>query len=247
MVWLALCSLPSSFSRFLLSRSALVGVALTERVTKRKHLGVSPYEMAFGTEPAMPLDFEEATWLVPPLQAPMTTEELIAIRARQLEKRPADIAAMQERVRKFRQAAADRTRRTYKGLKAPECVKPGTLVLVKNSRIEMELNRKHKDRWLGPYIVVKQRGGTFQGSYILAELDHTVLKDRVGAARIRIYWPRHDTTYNVSTIIDGTPDHVWKSANGPQKVDDEEPEDELEDVTDSLPEPWTEEDEGEED
>lgn len=218
-----------------------------ERITTRKHLGMSPYQMAYGCDPVMPFDFEEATWLVPPLQPPMTTEEMIILRARQLEKRPSDIAAMRERVRKFRQQSADRMLKNYKGLKAPERVKPGTLVLVKNKRIEMELNRKHKNRWLGPYIVLRQHGGTFQGSYILAELDTSVIVDRVAAARIRLYWPRVETRYNVSRIIEEAPKYVWERATGPQSVDDEEVDSEDEDATSGLPVSAPADDSGDED
>lgn len=210
-----------------------------ERITTRRHLGMSPYQMAYGCEPVMPLDFEEATWLVPPLQVPISTQDMIVARARQLEKRASDIAAMRKRIKAFRQDAADRMNRTYKGLKAPQCVQPGTLVLVKNTRIETEHNRKHKQRWLGPYIVLRQHGGTFQGSYILAELDRSVIIDRVAAARIRLYWPRHDVKYSVSRIIEETPQYVWERATAPQPVDHELPEEE-EDATAGLPEPLVE-------
>ncbi|EJD36648.1 hypothetical protein AURDEDRAFT_34300, partial [Auricularia subglabra TFB-10046 SS5] len=96
---------------------------------------------------------------------------------------------MRERVTQFRAKAAERMLRSYRGLKAPESVAPGTLVLVKNSRIELEHNRKPKPRWLGPFIVLRRHSG---GSYILAELDSSVLVDRVAAARVRLYHARAD-------------------------------------------------------
>ncbi|EJD41808.1 hypothetical protein AURDEDRAFT_68242 [Auricularia subglabra TFB-10046 SS5] len=190
-----------------------------ERVTAKRHLGMSPYRMVHGCEPVLPLDFEQATWLVPPMQPPMSTEELIATRARQIEKRDEDIEAMRERVTQFRAKAAERMLRSYRGLKAPESVTPGTLVLVKNSRIELEHNRKPKPRWLGPFIVLRRHSG---GSYILAELDSSVLVDRVAAARVRLYHARADVRYNVKQIVENAPKYVWERANAPQAVDDEE-------------------------
>ena len=113
-------------------------------------------------------------------------------------------------------------RRTYGGLRAPLDVKPGELVLVRNSRIEMEMNRKHKPRWLGPYVVVRRH---FGGSYLLAELDRAIIADRIAAARIRLYYPRVGMRYNVSRILADAPDYVVDRALGPQAVDDEDEED----------------------
>ena len=216
-----------------------------ERITPRKHLGASLCKMACGVDPILPFDFTEATWLMDPFSAPMTNEQLISTRARMLEKREDDIILMRERVKKFRQDLAERMLRTFKGIKAPQCVKPGTLVLVKNKRIETEHNRKPKPRWLGPFIVIRQHGGSFQSSYIVSELNRVVLTDRVAAARIRIYWPRVDMSYEISRIIQETPEHIWERATGPQRVDEEAIEDEDEDATAGLPEPESEE--GEED
>jgi len=39
-----------------------------ERVTVKTHLGMSPFQMAHGVQPILPLDLAEATWLVPPLR-----------------------------------------------------------------------------------------------------------------------------------------------------------------------------------
>ena len=111
--------------------------------------------------------------------------------------------------------------RDYNGLKAPLRVPPGTLVLVKNNRIEVEHNRKPKPRWLGPYIVILQRGSTFQGSYVLADLNGAVMVQRFAAARIRLYYARATLTYNVQQIIKNTPPAIWERVTGAQSVDDE--------------------------
>ena len=136
---------------------------------------------------------------------------------------------MRERVRKFRQRAADRMMQNYNGLKAPLRVPPGTLVLVKNNRIEVEHNRKPKPRWLGPYIVIQQRGTSYKGSYILAELNGAVMIQRYAAARVRLYYARATLRYNVQQIIKNTPTAIWERVTGTQNVDNESPdEDEFE-------------------
>jgi hypothetical protein len=64
---------------------------------------------------------------------------------------------------------------------------PGDLVLVRNNRVEDELNKKTKPRYLGPYEVVQQTKG---GSYVLKELDGTVSRRGVAAFRLTGSYPR---------------------------------------------------------
>lgn len=57
-----------------------------DRITIRKRLGVSPYFVVTGTNPLLPLDIIEATYLLPPPTSLMSTEDLIASRAIALQK-----------------------------------------------------------------------------------------------------------------------------------------------------------------
>jgi hypothetical protein len=157
-----------------------------DRITTRKSTGHSPFYMAHGVEPIMPFDIVEATYLVPQLNKPMTTTELIALRAIQLRKRDSDIEQMKARVWSARKQSAEdfakKFERTIKEYDLP----PGKLVLVRNSRAEMDLGRKWKPRYLGPYIVVSQ---TTRGAYRLAELDGTLSSLEFAQRRvIPYYW-----------------------------------------------------------
>jgi hypothetical protein len=58
-----------------------------ERITTHTALGHSTYYIAHGVKPFLPFDLAEATYMVP-LQSAMSTTELIALQARQLQKRP---------------------------------------------------------------------------------------------------------------------------------------------------------------
>jgi len=86
------------------------------------------------------------------------------------------------------------------------------MVLVRNSRVEMSLNRKAKPRWFGPMIVVRRTEG---GSYILAKLDDTVSKLSFAGFRVGPYHARktlridHDTFFHYaddSASSNTTPD-----------------------------------------
>ena len=67
--------------------------------------------------------------------------------------------------------------------------KPGELVLVRNSEVEVRLNRKTKPRYLGPYEVCRRTEG---GSYVLKELDGSILQQGVAAFRLLPYISRYN-------------------------------------------------------
>ena len=92
-------------------------------------------------------------------------------RAQQLQKCLEDLLEMSARVLKtWKQSAAGFVKRfstTIQDYDFPV----GSLILVRNSCIEKELNRKMKPRFLGPMVVVHQTQG---GAYMLAELNGAV-------------------------------------------------------------------------
>src|SRR5882724_11426885 len=60
----------------------------------------SPFFMAHSIEAVLPFDIVEATYLLPPLDAPASTEDLIAHHAQQLLKWPEDLCDMADWVLK---------------------------------------------------------------------------------------------------------------------------------------------------
>jgi transposase InsO family protein len=167
-----------------------------ERVTILKSCGMSPYFMVHGVEPLFPFDITEATFLVPlPDQNEFSSTDLIAWRARQLQKRAEDIQDIEEKVLKARYASIKQFEASHKITDYD--FEPGALVLVRNSRIEAELNRKTKPRYLGPMIVLRR---TLGGSYLLAELDGSISRLRYAAFRLAPYHPRNNTRIPVTSI-----------------------------------------------
>jgi hypothetical protein len=167
--------------------TAFHAVLWAERVTTHRTTGYSSYWIAHGIEPLFPFDLSEATYMTPAVDAPMSTDDLIALRARQLQKRPEDLAAIADRLYKARQESV----KDFMVRNAHSIIdydlRPGALILVRNSSVDNELNRKIKPRFFGPMVVVQRTQG---GSYRLAELDGTVSKMIYAAFRLVPYFPR---------------------------------------------------------
>ena len=105
----------------------------------------------------------------------MSSVDLLALRLRQLQKRPEDLAKAAATLKKHRFQAKDQFERRYKTRLVRDSYPPGTLVLVRNKAKEGGLE-KHHDRYLGPYEVVRR---TRNGAYILQELRKTELGTKI--------------------------------------------------------------------
>ena len=158
-----------------------------DRVTVRRRMGCSPYFAATGTHPILPLDFLEATYMMPPPDSSLSTEDLIVRRAIALQKRSEDLERLHSRVYEARKEAAIRFEKEHRTAIKNFDFKPGRLVLLRNSQLEMSLNTKMQPRYTGPLVVVSRNRG---GAYILCELDGAVLHRPIAAFRVIPYLPR---------------------------------------------------------
>jgi transposase InsO family protein len=170
----------------------LRAVLFADNITVRRSTGYSAYYLLYGVEPVLPFDLTESTFLVEGFKRNLPTSELLALRALQLERREKDLDKAAETLKKARLQSKERFEKRFETRLVTGSYSPGELVLIRNSTIEKELNRKTKPRYLGPYEVIEQTKGS---SYRLSELDGTKLARPVAAFRVIPYIRREDLQY----------------------------------------------------
>ncbi len=133
------------------------------RITTSRVTGFSPFQLLHATDPLLPLDLAEATFLVEEFRAGMSPEDLLVLRARQLEKHPDDVARAAETLRKARFTSKEQFEQRFIKRLSRSIYKPGELVLSRNTPIEMSHDRKHQPRYLGPFeVAARTKGGKLQ-------------------------------------------------------------------------------------
>ena len=168
-------------------------------VTVHKDMGFSPFYMAHGIEPILPFDLSEATFLVPKIDKPLSYVDLIAIWACQLEKREEDLAMVKDHVLAVCYKSITQFEKENANLIKDFNFVPGSLVLVRNTRIKTDLSHKMKPRYLGPLLVVWRNRNN---AYILAELDGSVSKLPFAGFRLIPYYPQSCTNILATSIVD---------------------------------------------
>lgn len=158
-----------------------------DRITVRRATGFSPYYLLYGNHPILPLDLFEATFLVTGFDKDLTTEDLIALRIQQIAKMEDNISEAQQRLYRSRLRSKEAFEEKFSKRIQRDVFKAGDLVLVRNTRIEKELDRKTKPRYIGPYQVIRR---TNHGAYVLKELDGSISKVAFAGFRLILYHPR---------------------------------------------------------
>jgi hypothetical protein len=166
----------------------LAEVVFADRVTVSKVTGFSPYQLLHATDPILPFDLTEATFLVEGFRSRLSTAELLALHARQLGRHEEDIKKAAETLKAARFKSKEQFERRFIKKLQKEHYKSGELVLLRNTRVEASLNRKTQPRYLGPFEVGRKTRG---GAYELLELDGTPYPlNNVAAFRLLPYISR---------------------------------------------------------
>ena len=171
----------------------LPSVLFADRTTIRVSTGMTPFRMIYGYEAILPIELDVPTWQTLPWNTVRTRADLIAMRARQIERRDQDIEEAIAHLRRMRLQGKEYFDRTKNIVQ--ETPKKDDLVLLYDTKKEKShsTSKKLKYRWSGPYRI--REVILEKGSYFLEELDGTPKKNPVHGNRLKKFWlrdPRFD-------------------------------------------------------
>ncbi len=167
----------------------LHAVLFAMRTTTSRATGFSPFYLLYGQHPVFSFDAEEITWQTLDWDAVRTHEDLIEIRARQIQRRDANLEQAHERLRASRKRAIeDQAKRHHYQFDFAD-YEEGMYVWLRESRLDEIKGGKGEWTYAGPYIIHEKRAND---SFILRELSGAVLKGHVNIRRLRLFFFRPD-------------------------------------------------------
>ncbi|EGN94244.1 hypothetical protein SERLA73DRAFT_155609 [Serpula lacrymans var. lacrymans S7.3] len=129
----------------------------------------------------------------------MSTEDLISLRIRQLEKRQNDLQQAALTIRKTRLRSKAQFEKLYARRMFKNEYQPGELVLVRNTQVEKELDRKES---LVTMALMKLCDVLKEDHMLLKEMDGSVSRRGIAAFRLLPYFNRHSMP-----LLDELDDH----------------------------------------
>jgi len=163
----------------------LQAVVFADRTTVRRSTGLTPFELVFGIPPALPIELQVSSWAYINWEDVKDTEQLLAARARQIERRTEDIALAganlrQSRLRDAEQHESGLGRRRNK-------LRKGMLVLMWNRALDNQHGKKLWARWSGPYRLADEG---CSGTYALEDLDGAPYAKRIHGNHLKEFHDR---------------------------------------------------------
>jgi hypothetical protein len=167
-------------------REFLPLVLFADRVSTKRTTGYTPFELVFGQQAILPVDLEFETYFGIDWLKVKTTEELLEARVIQLLDRDKVLQKAHTKLIKNRQNSINYWNDKKINRKP---LKKGDLVLVYNKSLDSQWGKLFENKWNGPYRIVEQKPG---GSYVLEELDGSLLARRYAASHVKFFYTREE-------------------------------------------------------
>jgi hypothetical protein len=167
----------------------LSAVLLADRITVKRTTGMTPYRLVTGQNPILPIDMVLPSWRVLPWANVSTTEELLALRAQQLDIRNVEVEEAAARTRRIRDENKD-SWDDRRNIRAEGEIQAEDLVLLWDSVLatNMSKSRKLTKKWMGPYRV--RHAYADRNYYQLEELDGTAFRHTTAGSKIKKFLQR---------------------------------------------------------
>ena len=157
---------------------------------------MTPFRVVFGQECVLPVELSTENWRIVEWRAVERADnpraELLALRARQLERRPGDLLRAAEAQRRSRDANReyfDKHRRRRPDTEN-HTISLGDLVLLHDTKLDGQHSHKLSDRWAGPYKITDISRKGDRGTFKLAEMDGTALEGVFAGDRLKRFITR---------------------------------------------------------
>jgi len=168
----------------------LHAVLWADRTTVKVPTGMTPAHVVYGRDHVLPIELQFPTWGTAKWSSITNTEDLLAARAAQLDRRDEDLEEARLRLRRHREWNKEYFDDNHR-IRSEELA-AGDLVLVWDSTRDKDMsnNRKFAPRWRGPFRIQSVAEG--MGSYRLEELDGAVHSRTYPGRLLKHFHPREN-------------------------------------------------------
>ena len=135
--------------------------------TIRTSTGRTPYYISYGNEPVLSIELEVPTWRILTWDDVHITSDLLAIRARKLQRRDEDLEEAVLHLQCMRFERKERHDKKHGICNEEQAI--GSVVLLHDTKREKAMSRKLAFKWLGPYRIYNAVNE--KGTYLLEKLD----------------------------------------------------------------------------
>jgi hypothetical protein len=149
----------------------------------------------FGNQCVVPVEMNAESWYVSNWFYPMTTEQLLSSRIRQLIRREEDLIVATKKLEKSR-LDSKRYFDEHKVLRKHRLI-VGDLVLLYESHLDKQMSRKFVNLWTGPYVILEVNTNN---TYKIGQFDDNA-NEEVAGNRLKLFKMRQ-------TIIEGANDDI---------------------------------------
>ncbi len=155
------------------------------RTTTSRSTGFSPFYLLYGQQPVFSFDAEDITWQTLDWDQVRTHEDLIAIRARQLQRRDQTLEQAHERLRALRVRAIEDQAKCHHYQFDFADFEEGMYVWLRESRLDEIKGGKGEWTYAGPYIIHEKHD---RDLFILRELSGAIMKGHINIRRLRLFF-----------------------------------------------------------
>jgi len=189
-------------------------VLWADRVTVKRSTNETPAFLVSGKEHILPIELSIPTWQVLPWDQVTDTESLLAMRARQFDRRDERLRESIDRTVRLRHENKDYF--DEQKVTRSEHLEVGDLVLLKDSFTANDKSTvaKFKPKWQGPFRINKAGK---KGWYNLAELDGTKFRSQTPGNRLKKFQQRkHMELELIDELLGQDRTTVWTGCTSTQ-------------------------------